>query len=67
VFQSGAGGNRQAGAQAFSNRFQLRCRRVGIEGNGNGRAGDAEEEGRRNRIVGHEQCHTILGADSKMA
>jgi len=67
VYQPGAGGNRQAGAQAFSKRFQLRCRRVGIKGDCNGRTGDAEEERRRYCIVGHEQYDAILGADPKRA
>jgi hypothetical protein len=67
VYRPGTGGNRQAGAQTFTECFQFRYRRLRIEGNRNGRTGDAKKERRPYRIVGHEQCHPILWADSKGA
>jgi hypothetical protein len=67
VHQPGASGNREARAQAFTERFQFQYRRLRIEGNHNGRTGDTKKERRPYRIVGHEQRHPILWADSKGA
>ena len=53
--QSSSGGDRQARTQPFSERFQFRCRRIGLRATATAALANAEEECRCDRIVGHQQ------------